>query len=407
MVGALSGQPVQRSWGQWAAGGYALAGLAAALWHRRGREAALLIALTGAVAAPLAWQLRLGDRMPKVGDSSLTVVARAAVLLLHHGTPYLPADKISHVGQYNPYEPAMAIFGLPAATGLHGAAGNPRLWMAITTAAVLGVAFRVVKSRGALRRTAFAFSSPVIALPLATGLTDLPVLALLSLTIAGTSASPWRQVHPAAAIALGAACAIKATAWPALPVIAAMLAVRYGARAAIRFVVTAAGTALPLVVVTAPASVTAPAAFFQNTVLFPLGLTRYQTRAASPLPGHLLASVGPPGQWAAIGLLGAATLAIGVSLILRPPADMQASVWRLAAGLALLFTVAPASRWGYFGYPVALLGFERMTRSQRDRPQPVRSVPAVIDRAVGPGLDVATAASDPAGWPRRSLAPPV
>src|SRR5580692_2908777 len=87
------------------------------------------------------------------------------------------------------------------------------------------------------------------------------------------------------------------------------------ARAAARFAVTASVTAMALVAATAPATLTAPAALFQNTVLFPLGLTRYQTEADSPLPGHLLAATGPAGHWAAIGLLCAVTLAIGASLV--------------------------------------------------------------------------------------------
>ncbi len=364
LVFATAGQSVQWTWGIWAAGGYAVAALTAALWRSRGREAALVIALVGALAAPLVWQVTFGRRMSKVDEGSLKVVARSAVLLLQHGTPYLPADQISHVLDYNPYEPAMAIFGLPAAAGLHGAAGNPRLWMGVTAAVVLAVAFRLGKPGSALRSTAFAFGSPVLALPLTTGLTDVPVLALLSLTLACIAACP-RRVQLAAAVALGAACAIKATAWPALPVFAAMLAARDGARAATRFVVTAGITATALVAATAPASATAPAALFQNTVLFPLGLTRYQTEADSPLPGHLIAATGPAGQWAAIGLLGAAGLAMGVSLVARPPTDIRAAALRLAATLAMLFTLAPASRWGYFVYPAALLGFVSMTRSER------------------------------------------
>jgi Glycosyltransferase family 87 len=357
-------QPVQWSWGAWAAGSYALAALTAAVWRSRGREAALVIALAGALAAPLAWQVTFGSTMSKAGESSLKVVARSAVLLLRHGTPYLPAGQISHILDYNPYEPAMAVFGLPAAIGLHGAAGNPRLWMGITAAAVLAAAFRIARPGSALRSTAFAFGSPALALPLATGLTDVPVLALLILTVACTGAFPRHHAQLTGAIAVGAACAMKATAWPALPVIAAMLAARDGARAATRFVAAAVISTTALVAVMAPAAVTAPAALFQNTVLFPLGMTKYQTQADSALPGHLLATTGAAGQWAAIGLLCAASLAIGVSLVVRPPADTQAAALRLAIYLTLLFALAPASRWGYFVYPAALVVFVSMTRSE-------------------------------------------
>ncbi len=388
VVFAASGQPVQWIWAVWAVGGYGLAAVTAGLWRSRGTEAALFIALTGALAAPLAWQVTFGAKMSKADEGSLKVVANSAVLLLRHGSPYLPADQISHVLQYNPYEPAMALFGLPAAAGLHGAVGNPRLWMGITAAAVLVAAFRLTKPGHALRSTAFAFSSPVLALPLTDGLTDVPVVALLILTLACTAASSRRRILLTAAIALGGACAIKATAWPALPIIAAMLAVRDGLQAATRFVITAGITTALLVAATAPASLTAPAALFQNTVLFPLGMTKYQTEAASPLPGHLLAVIGPAGHWAAVGLFCAASLAAGAALVIKPPADAKAAARRLAVVLAMLFTLAPASRWGYFVYPAALLAFVGGNAEGRQRQkQDIGSLASVIPSpsALAPG----------------------
>jgi hypothetical protein len=122
-----------------------LAAVTVMLRGPRCRTAALIVAVTGALAAPLTWQVTFGDKMSRFGEGSLTVVTRAAVLLLRHGTPYLPADQISRFLDYNPYEPAMTVFGLPAAAGLHGATGNPRLWMGITTAAVLAAAFRLAR----------------------------------------------------------------------------------------------------------------------------------------------------------------------------------------------------------------------------------------------------------------------
>jgi hypothetical protein len=41
-------------------------------------------------------------------------------------------------------------------------------------------------------------------------------------------------------------------------------------------------------------------------------------------------------------------------MIVRPPKDAHAAGWRLALGLALLFVLAPASRVGYFVYPLGL-----------------------------------------------------
>jgi hypothetical protein len=116
-----------------------------------------------------------------------------------------------------------------------------------------------------------------------------------------------------------------------------------------------------LVAAFAPALVTQPGAMFQNVVLFPLGLTQHKTPAASPVPGHILASIGPAGHAAAIGLLIAAGVAVAASLVLWPLADVSAAAIRLAAGLVVLFALAPASRFGYFAYPIALLGWLAMT----------------------------------------------
>lgn len=46
-----------------------------------------------------------------------------------------------------------------------------------------------------------------------------------------------------------------------------------------------------------------PASLARNTLLFPLGITRQLTPAASPLPGHLLVTAG---RWAALALLAVA-----------------------------------------------------------------------------------------------------
>lgn len=44
------------------------------------------------------------------------------MLLLHHGTPYLPLTALSAGGwlAYNPRLPVMALFGLPGALGVPG-----------------------------------------------------------------------------------------------------------------------------------------------------------------------------------------------------------------------------------------------------------------------------------------------
>lgn len=70
------------------------------------------------------------------------------------------------------------------------------------------------------------------------------------------------------------------------------------AGAAARFAAVALGSAAALVVALTPAAFTSRAsltATVANTVAYPLGLTRTPSPAQSPLPGHLLTTLGPAG----------------------------------------------------------------------------------------------------------------
>jgi Glycosyltransferase family 87 len=353
-------------WGIWATCGYALAAILAS--RSRGFAVPLLVAFGFAMVAPAIW---LAVRDPATAD--VIVVSRSAVLLLHHGSPYLPVSQLATWTSYNPYLPAMALFGLPSAAGFPGLLGDPRPWLTAATLVLAAAAFWVgAPHRGAGCRdcraaawwfAVFAVASPLLALPLSVGITDPPVTALTCLALAFVARRS--RLPVAAGVAIGVACAMKATAWPALAVIAALLVTRDGPRSAARFAVAAVVTGAGLVAATAPALLTKPGALLQNTVLFPLGLTQHKTPAASPLPGHVLASFGHAGHTAAVGLLAAAGLAVAISLVVRPPADVPAAARRLAIGLALMFALAPAARFGYFAYPLALLAWSALTSDDR------------------------------------------
>jgi hypothetical protein len=354
-VALFSGLGQDHWWGTWAAGGYAVAAvIAVCLPTRRGRLAALAAALGGALAAPAAWLVATAPATPDVA-----VVARSGVLLLHHGSPYLPPAQLAHGGwlAYDPYLPVMAVFGLPKALGLPGLLGDPRPWLAAVTLGLLYATFRIItrRRRLALVLAAFFLASPVLAFPLAMGITDPPIIALTCLALAlltRVGAGLWQP-----AVVLGAACAMKYTAWPALAVIVVMVAGRDGARAALRLGGTALGSAAVLAVALAPAALTSPAGILRNTVAYPLGLTAARSPAQSPLPGHLLATLGPAGHAAAIALLATAGLALAVSLVIAPPATPIRAAWRIALGLTALFALSPATRFGYFVYPLALAGW--------------------------------------------------
>ena len=150
---------------------------------------------------------------------------------------------------------------------------------------------------------------------------------------------------------------MKYTAWPALAVLIVMVAVRDGRRAAFRFTATALGTAIGLTAALAPAGILHPAAIVANTVAYPLGLTAARSPAASPLPGHLLATLGPAGHAVAIALLLVTGAALAASLAVAPPRTPAAAAQRIALGLTALFALSPATRFGYFCYPLALYGW--------------------------------------------------
>lgn len=386
-IAAVTTAGLDQVWARWALPGYAAAALV--LWFRRGKPErgwarALLVSVALALAVPFAWLSVRGAL-----TDGMVVIGRSARLLLGHGLPYLPVGQLSSWLSYNPYLPLMALFGLPKAAGLAGLAGDPGVWMALATIVLLAAAvwttvphpvfgkhpvfgehgafgehgvFETVHCRECrrdiLRYTALAVSSPVIALNLAVITTDPPVLALMLLALALAARPSWA---PRAGLVLGVACALKVTAWPEGPVLAAMFWSRDGARAAGRFAASSVAVAAVLVVATAPALFTQPATIIQNAVMFPLGLTRYKTPAASLLPGHLLASTGPAGHLLSVTLLAATAVAFLVSLVARPPRSVRAAALRLAIGLAVIFTIGPNDRFGYFVYPLGLLGWVALT----------------------------------------------
>jgi hypothetical protein len=329
-----------RTWGTIAALAYVLGALTASHPWGRGRPAIVAGGvLTGAVLLPLAVLVALGQAQPEV-----EVVQRSAAHLLEHGTPYLSSAEAAARGGYeafNPYLPGMALLGIPWAVA------------GIDARAVFGGLFLVLLSASAVRqdgRLLMLAASPLVALPLVVGGDDLPVIGLVCMGLAlAARGRPGR-----AGLALGLAATLKATAWPALLVCLVLVGVRrrrrYGAYAG---GVLAAGVLIPAVV--------DPQGFFLNVVRFPLGLAGVASPAASPLPGRLLADLGPYGHAAALGLLGLAALAMGASLLLRPPADARSAAFRLAAGLLLATALMPATRWGYLVYPAVLACWAHLT----------------------------------------------
>jgi Glycosyltransferase family 87 len=348
-VALFSANAPQRLWGIFAAGAYGVAAVAVAAWRRHGFGLAAVISVGGALVVPLAWMATTGAGQPEID-----VITHSAALLLHHGTPYQGTATLAatrDVYAYNPYLPALAVFGLPHALFGGGLLTDPRLWFGLVFVIAFGGALSVASVPHPWRWTALITASPLIAFPLATGGDDLPVLALMCLGLALLGTGSTRSRPAAAGLVLGLTAAMKATAWPAVAVALALVAARDGRRGTAWFAASALGV---VAVADGPVLATQPGAMVVNTILFPLGLTRIKSPAASVLPGHLIAQAWSGGHWVAIALVVISGLTVAGSLIARPPRDGLAAAWRLVAGLTLMFSFAPASRVGYFVYPLGL-----------------------------------------------------
>jgi phosphatidylinositol alpha-1,6-mannosyltransferase len=154
----------------------------------------------------------------------------------------------------------------------------------------------------------------------------------------------------ASGVVLGIVSAMKFTAWPlaALALFAAHN--RKGSRRPLFMFLGMLVVAGPVVV---PFALSGPWAFFDNVILFPLGLSGVNSPAASPLPGHLIVSAFPflhrvlP---VAVGSLGGLLL---VWYLYRRPPQTASQVCKVAGVVMAVITLfAPATRIGYLLYPI-------------------------------------------------------
>jgi hypothetical protein len=389
-VALVTTNDLHRLWGAAAAIGYLLAAIAAMLWRSRGLDLALVLSLVGALLVPLVRLVSNGQQQPEV-----SVIIRSAQLLIHHGTPYQSTAALAAAHMpynYDPYLPVMTLFGLPRALA-DVMITDPRIWFGVVFVVAFGLALRTGGAEDWLRWTAFVTASPVIAFELAVGGTDIPVLALMCLGLAllwpsvsrpgASGPGTGRLSRPVlAGLVLGIDAAMKATAWPVLVIGFMLVAARDGRRAAAAFTAT---TLAVFAVLVGPAAALWPGALVVNTISYPLGLTKSPSPAASPLPGHLLAETGHLGHLAAVGLLVLAGVVIAVSLVRRPPRDVPAATWWLAIGLTLMFTLAPATRFGYFIYPAGLVVWLLVAQAGRRHAASAPPGPGVPQPRAGTG----------------------
>jgi len=285
-------------------------------------------------------------------QEEVTVVERAGARLLHSGTPYLSRADIAALPSderllgYTPYQPGMAVFGLPRALlGSHWWT-DARVWFGLVMVVCLLLA------PWSLRVVQMATVLPLSALTLATGGDDIPVLGLSLLAFWYAA----RDRHLAAGVAIGLAGALKLFAWP-VALVLLVLAWRRGSLA--RLALPAVG--IPLLVL-APALIISASAFVENVIRFPGGGGLVTSPAQSPLLGRLIAVSVPGGHAIALGLLAASGLAIVVWLVRRPLRGVADAALVSAVGLTAAIVLNPTTRFGYFLYPVAYLAIWYVAR---------------------------------------------
>lgn len=329
-------------------------------WGAAGRTVLVVSVWVATAVLPLVTQaVQRAAGRPDRAQEEVLVVEDGGQRLVETGTPYLDRTAIDALPDderllgYLPYQPGMAVFGVPRALDPSTTWwSDARLWFALVTATALALALMLLRQTAVapaalVRALQVATVAPVAALTLATGGDDLPVLGLclLGLALAATGQVSW------AGLALGAAASLKLFAWP----VAFVLGIyAYRRHRSVGWRYTAAVVALPLLTAL-PVLAQAPAAMAENVVAFPLGWTSVTSPAASPLPGHLLAEASPHGRSIATALLLAAGAAVAAALARRPPRTAaEAATW---SGLGLLAAIMlmPATRFGYLLYPVALL----------------------------------------------------
>jgi hypothetical protein len=361
--------PLQRDWGKMAVLPYAIAALVsaalafrppanAARWDRW-REILCVFVIAGAALWPLAMLVRLRSldgRATHVQSEALITEEAARALFAGrdpYATNYLHGPLSSWplgAKEHYPYLPGMILVGAPSSADLDTSFDDARVGFAAITLSVLVLALQLSRADASHRVSALQV---LIALPtgapyMAGGGDDLAVASLMILSLVFLT----RAWPVAAGVSAGLAASMKQIAWLLLPFLVVAAWLRGGRRFRTRLLAT--GLAIPALAIV-PFAIWNLPAMVEDVILFPLGLSRQTTLAASPTPGRIIASAFP----AAAGLVAVVLLSIVVlltiSILVRhPPATVPAAARECALLLLLTIALAPAGRFGYLLYPINL-----------------------------------------------------
>ncbi|MGP0029346.1 MAG: glycosyltransferase 87 family protein, partial [Acidimicrobiales bacterium] len=330
-------------------------------WAWTARVAVAACVFLGATVIPLALEIlwRSDGDPGSHFQPEVQTIERGGQTVAKHKDPYHEVTNVHFKVVYRvpgqptyegffPYLPLMTVFGLPSASHHGVRLTDARIFFSLATLAVTGAAMALCASdkRRKMRAVQVIAILPTAALPLATGGDDMPVVAFLLLAMVLAQ----RRQPFASGIVLGVVSAMKFTAWPLAALALFAARDRQGARRPGRMLLGMLVVAVPVIV---PFALRGPWAFFDNVVLFPLGLSGVNSPAASPLPGHLLVTAFPFLHRAlpvAVGFVGGAILAI--HLVRRPPQTASQVCTLGGIVMAVIILLAPATRIGYLLYPI-------------------------------------------------------
>lgn len=361
-------------------------------WHWGPRLLIAVCVFAGSTAIPLGLEIvwrSNGDPgshfQPEVG-----VIERAGQTVVKGKDPYHAVTNaqgktayhipgVPTVDTFVPYLPLMTVFGMPSEKKHAIVLTDARIFFSLATLLVTAAALGLCPAdrRRKMRALQVIAILPTAALPLATGGDDMPVVAFLLLAMVLAQ----RRQPFASGVVLGIVSAMKFTAWPLAALALFAARDRKGTRRPWLMVLGMLVVAGPVVV---PFIFGGPWAFFDNVVLFPLGLSGVTSPAASPLPGHLLVSAFPflhrilP---VTVGVVG--SLVLAVYLWRRPP-QSTAQVCKVGGVvMAVITLLAPATRIGYLLYPINFFTWAYLFNERRD--VELVDVPELPDLATLPG----------------------
>lgn len=375
LTGLLGGLAFERDWAWFALGPYAACALVSAWVGRRKNARAaepraahwgparvwiLLFLLVGATLAPLSAEAALIHEGPTTSHVApeVVVIAQASKRLFDGQHLYAATVRDGHVQaavhgepafeSFFPYLPLMTAFGLPNIGKGPVKLTDTRVLFSIVTLIVVGVALLLldVARDRKMRALQFLTVLPTAALPLAGWGDDVAVVAflLLAMVLAQRRRPGW------SGIVLGVVSAMKFTAWPLAALALFCARDRTGRRAPGRMLLGTVAVAGPII---APFALSEARAFYDNAILFPLGLSGVPSPAASNLPGHIIVTELP---WLHTALPVIVAVVGGIVLLTRlwrHPPSTPAQVCMLAGWIMLVAIVfAPATRVGYLLYPV-------------------------------------------------------